>query len=73
MKIPTLALGMFFALGLSLANAQGGGYRIVCSNMQPEESGNNDYDDHYADDVKNVHCTLRLRHAQLQYESTMLQ
>jgi hypothetical protein len=48
-------------------------YRMVCSNVQPEESGNKDYDDHDADDVKNVHCTLRLRHARLQYESTMLQ
>ena len=48
-------------------------YRIVCSNVQPEEPGNKDYDDHDADDVKNVHCTLRLRHARLQYESTMLQ
>ena len=47
-------------------------YRMVCS-TQPEESGNKDYDDHDADDVKNVHCTLRLRHARLQYESTMLQ
>jgi hypothetical protein len=26
---------------------------------EPEESGNKDYDDHDADDVKNVHCTLR--------------
>ena len=40
---------------------------------QPEESGNKDYDDHDADDVKNVHCALLLRHARLQYESTMLQ
>jgi len=48
-------------------------YRMVCSNVQPEESGNKDYDDHDADDVKNVHCTLRLRHARLQGESTMLQ
>jgi hypothetical protein len=47
-------------------------YRMVCS-TQPEESGNKDYDDHDADDVKNVHCTLRLSHARLQYESTMLQ
>ena len=48
-------------------------YRIVCSNVQPQESGNKDYDDHDADDVKNVHSTLRLRHARLQDESTMLQ
>jgi hypothetical protein len=47
-------------------------YRMDCS-TQPEESGNKDYDDHDADDVKNVHCILRLRHARLQYESTMLQ
>jgi hypothetical protein len=33
-------------------------YRMVCS-TQPEESGNKDYDDHDADEVKNVHCTLR--------------
>jgi hypothetical protein len=46
---------------------------MVCSNVQPEESGNKDYDDHDADDVKNVHCTLRLKHARLQGESTMLQ
>jgi hypothetical protein len=43
-------------------------YRIVCS-TQPEESGNKEYDDHDADDVKNVHCTLRLRHARLQYKA----
>jgi hypothetical protein len=48
-------------------------YRMVCSNVQPQEAGNKDYDDHDADDVKNVHCTLRLRHARLQGESTMLQ
>jgi hypothetical protein len=46
---------------------------VACSDAQPEESGNNDYDDHDADDVKNVHCTLQLRHARLQGESTMLQ
>jgi hypothetical protein len=44
-------------------------YRMVCSNAQPEESGNKDYDDHDADDVKNVHCTLRSRHARLQVKA----
>jgi hypothetical protein len=44
-------------------------YRMVCSNAQPEESGNQDYDDHDADDVKNVHCTLRARHARLQVKA----
>lgn len=44
-------------------------YRMVCSNAQPEESGNQDYDDHDADDVKDVHCTLRSRHARLQVKA----
>src|ERR1700687_1176111 len=34
---------------------------IVCSDVQAEEARNEDYDDHDADDVKNIHCTLRLR------------
>jgi hypothetical protein len=33
----------------------------VCSDVQAQEACNNDYDDHDADDVKNVHGTLRLR------------
>jgi hypothetical protein len=40
--------------------------------VQSEEACNYDYDDHDADDVKNVHCVLRLRHARLQYEVTAL-
>ena len=27
---------------------------------QAEEARNNDYDDHDADDVKNIHCLLRI-------------
>ncbi len=38
--------------------------------MQPEEACNKDYDNYDADDVKNVHCKLRLKHTRLQYETT---
>jgi hypothetical protein len=48
-------------------------YRLVCSDVYPKEACNKDYDDHDTNDVKNVHCTLPLSHARLQYESTMLQ
>jgi hypothetical protein len=41
--------------------------------VQPEEAGDKEYDDDDADDVENVHCVLRSRHARLQCESTMLQ
>jgi hypothetical protein len=30
-------------------------------------AGDEEYYDHDADDVKNIHCVLRLRHARLQY------
>jgi hypothetical protein len=33
--------------------------RHSTSDVQPEETCNKDYDDHDADDVKNVHCALR--------------
>jgi hypothetical protein len=46
---------------------------MACSNMHPEVSGNKDYDDNDADEIKDVHCTLQLSHARLRYESTMLQ
>ena len=43
------------------------------SNMQPEESCNNDDDNHDADEIENVHYTLRLSHARIRYEGAMLQ
>jgi hypothetical protein len=36
-------------------------YRVICSGVHAEEARNKDYDDHDANDVKNVHCTLRLK------------
>ena len=33
----------------------------VGSDVQAEEARNKDYDDHDADNVENVHCTLRFR------------
>src|SRR5471030_2452835 len=41
---------------------------MVCSSVQPEEACNEKHYDHDADDVENIHCVLRLRHARLQYE-----
>ena len=35
------------------------------SEVQPEKARNKDDNDHNTDDVKNVHCTLLLRHARL--------
>jgi hypothetical protein len=35
------------------------GAAISCSGMQPEESCNEDYDDHDADEVENIHCSFR--------------
>jgi hypothetical protein len=35
------------------------GAAISCSGMQPEESRNEDYDNHDADEVKNIHCSFR--------------
>jgi hypothetical protein len=32
---------------------------LLASDVKPEEACNQDYDDHDADDVKNVHCALR--------------
>ena len=44
-------------------------YRIPCSKVHSQETCNYDYYDYDADDVKNVHCALRRRHARLQRES----
>ena len=41
--------------------------------MHSQVPRNYDYHDHDADDVKNVHCALQRRHAQLQFEDAMLQ
>jgi hypothetical protein len=38
------------------------------SEVQTKEACNKDDNDHYADDVENIHCTLRLRYARFQYE-----
>ena len=47
-------------------------YRIPCSKVHSQETCNYDYYDYDADDVKNVHCTLRRMHARLRLEVTML-
>lgn len=39
----------------------GGAAATICSEAQAEEARNKDYDDHDADDVENVHGTLRSR------------
>jgi hypothetical protein len=43
------------------------------SDVQTQEACNNDDDDHYADDVENVHCVLRFKYAQFQCESAALE
>jgi hypothetical protein len=45
----------------------------MLSSMQPKEAGDKENDDDDTDDVENVHCVLRLRHARFQYESAALQ
>jgi hypothetical protein len=45
---------------------------VFRSSVQPEETRNKENYDDDADDVENVHCELRLRHARLQYEETAL-
>ena len=45
----------------------------VYSTVQSEVACNEKYYNHDADDVENIHCVLRLRHARLQYEETALQ
>ena len=73
--VQTLAEGRWQQLLLFVSGTTSGQSRIdfVCSDVYPKEACNKDYDDHDTDDVKNVHCTLPLSHARLQYESTMLQ
>ena len=41
--------------------------------MQSEEARDEDDDDHDADEIEYVHCTLRLSDARIRYEGTMLQ
>jgi hypothetical protein len=48
------------------------GLAIPYSDVQTKEARNKDDNDHYADDVENVHCVLRLRYAQFQYENAAL-
>jgi hypothetical protein len=43
------------------------------SDVQTKEACNKDDNYHYADDVKNVHCVLRLSYARFQYESAALE
>jgi hypothetical protein len=43
------------------------------SNMQPEEAGNCDYDDHDADNVENIHCVLRSSACTASKEGTALE
>ena len=40
----------------------------LCLKMHSQVTCNYDYHDHDADDVKNVHCPLRRRHARPQLE-----
>src|SRR6266403_5831316 len=63
LRVPTRASSRF-ASALDQAQAdkiRSNSYRAVCSDVYAEVARNNDYDDHDADDVKNVHGTLRLR------------
>jgi hypothetical protein len=46
---------------------------IPYSGVQTKEACNKDDNHHYADDVENVHCVLRSRHARFQYESAALE
>ena len=39
--------------------------------MQTQIARNDKYDDHDADDVKNIHCALRFRFVRLQCEATV--
>jgi hypothetical protein len=41
---------------------------IPYSDVQTQQACNNDGNDHYADDVENVHCVLRFKYARFQYE-----
>lgn len=56
-----------YSLGQPLSGAvkdgrfSGGAAATICSEAQAEEARNKDYDDHDADDVENVHGTLRSR------------
>jgi MtN3 and saliva related transmembrane protein len=55
-------------------NSRSRGLRqIFCSSVQPEKACDKEDDDDDADDVENVHCGLRVRHARFQHESTALQ
>jgi hypothetical protein len=47
--------------------------RHVVSDVQTKETCNKDDNDHYADNVENIHCVLRSRHARFQYESAALE
>jgi hypothetical protein len=63
LRIPT-GVSTCFASALDQAQAdkiRSNSNRAVCSDVHAEVARNNDYDDHDADDVKNVHGTLRLR------------
>jgi regulator of sigma D len=42
---------------------------VAYSDVQTQEACNKDDNYHYADDVENIHCVLRSRHARFQYES----
>lgn len=46
---------------------------IPYSDVQPKEACNKDDNYHYADDVENIHCVLRSRHARFQYESAAIE
>ena len=46
---------------------------IPYSDVQSTEACNKDDNDDDADDVKNVHCVLRLSYARFQYESVALE
>ena len=47
--------------------------RYVVSGVQTQKACDKDDNYHYADDVENVHCVLRSRHARFQYESAALE
>ena len=46
---------------------------VLASNVHAQETCDYDDYDHDADDVENVHCALRLRHARLRRKTRRLQ
>jgi hypothetical protein len=59
--------------GLPLRRPHPTAARCSLSGVQTQEACNKDDNNHYADDVENVHCVFRSRYARFQYESAALE